>query len=90
MGGRRRLTDVRASSSTWCFASPEDRAWWGGMWADRIIESAMARQLVDTGLATPADLRRISAAWTAWSEADDGWFSILHGEILCRVPASAR
>src|SRR5581483_5740209 len=23
---------VTATSSTWCFATPEDRAWWGGMW----------------------------------------------------------
>ncbi|WP_203338049.1 class I SAM-dependent methyltransferase [Nocardioides limicola] len=81
------LTEVTASSSTWCFATPEDREWWGGMWSDRILESVMAQQLVDTGLATSAELRRISAAWRAWVEAEDGWFSILHGEILCRKPA---
>ena len=32
------FTDVTASSSTWCFADAEDRAWWGGMWADRVRE----------------------------------------------------
>ena len=81
------LTDVVATASTWCFATPEDRAWWGGMWTDRILESAMARQLVDTGLATTEDLRRISAGWRRWTADPDGWFSILHGEILCRVAA---
>lgn len=79
------LTEVAATSSTWCFATPTDREWWGGMWADRIQESVMARQLIDSGLATTVDLRRISATWRSWVEAEDGWFSILHGEILCRT-----
>lgn len=80
------LTDTVASSSTWCFATPEDRDWWGGMWADRILDSVMAGQVVDEGLATAADLRRISDGWRTWAAAEDGWFSILHGEIVCRVP----
>jgi SAM-dependent methyltransferase len=77
--------EAAASSSTWCFATPEDRAWWGGMWADRILESALAHQAVDTGAAAPADLRRMSAAWRRWAADPDGWFSILHGELLCRA-----
>ena len=79
------LADVTPSSSTWCFATPADRAWWGGMWADRILESAMARQVIDQQLASTADLRRISAGWRRWAAADDGWMALLHGEILCRV-----
>ena len=76
---------VTATASTWCYASAPERAWWGGMWADRILESALARQLVDSGMASGADLKRISAAWRAWSETDDGWFLVPHGEILCRA-----
>ncbi|WSG19157.1 class I SAM-dependent methyltransferase [Nonomuraea sp. NBC_01738] len=78
------FTDVVATSSTWCFATPEDRAWWGGMWAERILKSAMATQALTSGAATEQDLRRISDAWRAWAAAGDGWLSILHGEILCR------
>jgi SAM-dependent methyltransferase len=77
--------DVTATSSTWCFATPEDRAWWGGMWADRVRQSAMAEQALATGAATEDDLRRISEGWLTWAAADDGWLSITHGEILCRV-----
>lgn len=78
------FTDVVATSSTWCFAEDADRAWWGGMWADRILESAMATQLLDEGRASRADLERLSAGWRRWAEHPDGWFSILHGEVLCR------
>ncbi|MFG1705678.1 class I SAM-dependent methyltransferase [Nonomuraea sp. M3C6] len=77
--------DVTATSSTWCFATPEDRAWWGGMWAERVLRSAMAEQALATGAATEAGLRRISEGWLEWAAAGDGWLSVLHGEILCRV-----
>lgn len=79
------LTDVTATSSTWCFATPEDRAWWGGMWADRILKSDMARHALASGAATEEDLRRISEGWREWTAAEDGWMSLLHGEILCHV-----
>ena len=55
------------------------------MWADRIVNSAIARQITDSGLATKMELQEISGAWTKWATDDDGWFSILHGEIICRV-----
>ncbi|MEU8395115.1 methyltransferase domain-containing protein [Nonomuraea sp. NPDC048892] len=79
--------DVTATSSTWCFATPEDRAWWGGMWAERILSSAMAEQALATGAATQAGLRRMSEGWLEWVRAEDGWLSLLHGEIVCRLPA---
>ncbi len=77
--------DVTATASTWCYASPAERAWWGGMWADRILESALARQLVDSGMATPGDLRDISDAWKRWAADGDGWYLVPHGEILARA-----
>jgi SAM-dependent methyltransferase len=77
--------EVTATASTWCYASPAERAWWGGMWADRIVESALARQLVDSGMATSADLQDISDAWQRWVGDGDGWFLVPHGEILCRA-----
>jgi SAM-dependent methyltransferase len=79
------FTDVDATSSTWCFANPDDRAWWGGMWADRILNSDIARQLVGDGLAEPDELDAISAAWRTWADDPDGWMSLLHGEIIGRA-----
>ncbi|WP_049563379.1 class I SAM-dependent methyltransferase [Nonomuraea sp. SBT364] len=79
------FTDVTATASTWCFATPDDRAWWGGMWAERIMRSAMAAQALTTGAATEDDLRRMSGGWLEWAASDDAWLAITHGEILCRV-----
>src|SRR4051794_11033610 len=79
------LEDVTASSSTWCFASAEDRAWWGGLWADRIVSTRIGARAKELGLADQAELERIGAAWRHWSEQGDGWFSVLHGEVVCRV-----
>ena len=79
------LHEVTASSSTWCFATPAERDWWGGMWADRIRESDMASTALRTGAATADDLDRISAAWRAWAAHPDGWMSLLHGELLAEV-----
>jgi SAM-dependent methyltransferase len=77
--------DIEVSASTWCYATPDERAWWGGLWADRILESALARQLVDAGMATPHDLREISEAWRRWADDGDGWFLVPHGEIIARA-----
>jgi SAM-dependent methyltransferase len=79
------FTDVTATSSTWCFATPEDRAWWGGMWADRVLTTDMAHTALRTGAATQDDLRRMSDTWRQWAADPDGWISILHAELVCRV-----
>ena len=55
------------------------------MWADRMVDSAIAHQIIDSGLATVADLQSIREAWREWAAADDGWFSVLHGELLYRL-----
>jgi SAM-dependent methyltransferase len=79
------LTDVTASSSTWTYVTPEERAWWGALWADRTVQSAYAASAVGGGYATADDLRRIADGWRAWAGHQDGWFAVVHGEILCRV-----
>ncbi|TFD90057.1 class I SAM-dependent methyltransferase [Cryobacterium serini] len=79
------LEEVTATSSTWCYSTPAERAWWGGMWADRILNSAIAGQLIESKLATSEDLQEISDAWKEWAASKDGWISILHGELIYRV-----
>jgi hypothetical protein len=78
------FTDVTPGASVWCFATPEDLHWWTGMWAERIVDSAIATQAVGYGLATRDGLARMAAAWRRLGAAEDGWFTVLHGEIICR------
>lgn len=79
------FTQITSTSSTWCLSTPEARHWWGGMWSERILASKIAKQLRDQGIASQQDLEWVSQAWLNWAAAEDGWMSIVHGEILCRV-----
>lgn len=76
---------VRPGASTWCWATPEDRAWWSGLWAERVTESDFARQALERGLADDVALEALAEAWTAWGSAPDGWFLVPHGEVLAQV-----
>jgi SAM-dependent methyltransferase len=77
------FSKVVPSASVWYFATREDRSWWGGMWADRIVGSALAERAIEQGLASRTDLKGIAEAWRRWAAADDGWFTLVHGEVLC-------
>ncbi|MGY0057293.1 class I SAM-dependent methyltransferase [Streptomyces sp. LZ34] len=79
------FTDITATAGTWCYATAEERAWWSGLWADRTVASSYAQQAVEGGHATEDELRRIADAWREWGAAEDGWFTVLHGELICRV-----
>ena len=48
-------------------------------------EHMIARQAVTDGLATEKELREIAEGWRRWAAHPDGWYAVLHGEILCRV-----
>lgn len=78
------FSDVTATSSTWTFADPDSRTWWGGLWAERVELSAFADQAVAYGLADRSELAAIAAGWRAWAEAPDGFFVVVHGEVLAR------
>jgi SAM-dependent methyltransferase len=79
------LTDVVSSASVWCFASDEERAWWGDSWAARATESAFHGDAIGRGVATDAELRGIADAWLAWRDAPDGTLFMPHGEVLARA-----
>jgi ubiquinone/menaquinone biosynthesis C-methylase UbiE len=78
------FSKVTCTASAWSFASPEERAHWGGTWSERIVKSTVAEQILARGLATAGDLERLADGWREWAGAEDGWFGILHAEILCR------
>lgn len=78
------FTDIKPSSSTWTFADAQDRAWWGELWAERVLESSFAEQAVEYGLSTRDELLSISRAWRWWAEQDDAIFVLIHAELIAR------
>ena len=78
------FTDVTASASTWCYATPADRAWQSQTWAQRCLTS-FGPQAVELGLADGSDLETMAQAWRQWSASEDAWFVVVHGEVLARV-----
>jgi ubiquinone/menaquinone biosynthesis C-methylase UbiE len=79
------FTDITPSASAWCYATPEERAFWGSSWAERMLTSPIGRQAVDHGYATEAEIQWIADGLRAWADEPDGWFAVLHGELICRV-----
>jgi len=93
--GRRLLAWVREAgfdpdgiapgAGVWCYATPAERAWWSGLWAQRCVSSNFATQAMAHGLADEVALELLAEAWREWGEQDDGWFAVLHGEVLARA-----
>jgi SAM-dependent methyltransferase len=79
------LADVSFTTSTWTYATPEDREWWGDLWAERTVASSFAEQAVRYGIATEAELALVAEGWREWSRQSDALFVVLHGEIVVQV-----
>lgn len=79
------FTDLTPSSANWLYATPEQRAWLSGVWADRVTGSAFAEQAMGYGFADASTLARIAAGWRAWGASEDGWFIMPNGEIIARA-----
>jgi ubiquinone/menaquinone biosynthesis C-methylase UbiE len=91
-GGRHLKAWVRAAgfeklsvtSSNWTYESDEERQWWGGLWADRVVKSDFARQVIEYSLATTDELDAISAAFRRWADEPDAIFVVPSFEVLAR------
>lgn len=76
-------SQIKKSAGSWCFSSPEERQYWGGSMGSRAKSSGFAKSAIGEGFATEDELERIAMGWEEFVEAEDGWFGLLHGEILC-------
>jgi ubiquinone/menaquinone biosynthesis C-methylase UbiE len=79
------FADLAVSSSTWTYATDEERLWWGGLWADRVRESEFAHQCLEDALSNEAELAAIAGAFERWAGDPDGVFVVVHGEVLARA-----
>lgn len=76
---------ITPSAGVWCYATPEDRSWWGGLWAERCVGSNFAVQAKESGLADEVGLEQLAQEWLRWAEEPAGWFAVLNGEVLARA-----
>lgn len=79
------FTDASYSSSTWTYATEEDRRWWGELWAERVTGSAFTQQVLDAGFSDRDELEGIAAAFREWSVHRDAVFVCVHGEVVARA-----
>lgn len=71
------------SAGSWCFASDVERAYWGGSMEERAKSSGFAKGAMEGGFACEEELEAIADGWRAFVEDGEGWFGLLHGEVLC-------
>lgn len=78
------FSDLSVSSSNWTYATESERSWWGGLWAERVEQSDFARQAMEYGIATSAQLARFADAFRSWAASPDGVFVVPNVEVLAR------
>ncbi|MEP7045873.1 MAG: methyltransferase domain-containing protein [Ilumatobacteraceae bacterium] len=78
---------LQVSSSNWTFQTAEDRAWWGGLWADRVRQSQFATQSLEYGLTTESELDGIADGFLQWAADPEALFIVVHGEVIGIKPA---
>ena len=80
------FVDATYTTSTWTFADDATRAWWGGLWAERVVASSFATHALEYGLSDRAELEAIADAFRRWSAAPGSVFVVVHGEVVAHRP----
>ncbi|KAF2741383.1 S-adenosyl-L-methionine-dependent methyltransferase [Polyplosphaeria fusca] len=78
--------EIETSADTWVFSTPEERAFWCGVWAERAVQSNFKTNALEYGK-TEDDLQKIVDTFRELEKAEDGWFVILNCQIICHVTA---
>ncbi|KAM3065458.1 hypothetical protein ACMFMG_011653 [Clarireedia jacksonii] len=76
-------SNIKISSSTWCYSTKEEVEWWSKLWAERTVTSKFATSAINSNLASTTDLKKAAEAWLRWGDQEDAWFSVLNGEVIC-------
>ena len=75
------FTQIEPGAFAWCFATPEGRNYWGGMWEKRVLTGNIYKQAKEHG-ASEEQMQEISAAFGRWKDAPNGWYMVPHGNII--------
>ena len=80
------LRGVDVTAGVWCYSTPEQRAWWAGQWAERVLTGAFVAQAAAHGVGQ-AELAALAGGYRQWAVEPDGWFVVVHGDLLA-TPAA--
>ncbi|KAF2022048.1 S-adenosyl-L-methionine-dependent methyltransferase [Aaosphaeria arxii CBS 175.79] len=78
-------SDIDASCGVWTFSTPDELAWWCGLWAERVVQSNFKKSAIESGLATEEDLQAVAQSWRELEKREDGWFAVPNGQVICHV-----
>ena len=73
---------VEPSASVWLYADEASRTWWAELWAQRTTGSGMAQGAIAQGIASAGELAGVAEGWRHWAAHPDGWFIVVHGEVI--------
>ena len=76
--------EMHVTSSNWTYESDDERAWWGGLWSERVVHSDFARQALEYSMATSAELEEMASAFSRWALEPDAIFIVPNFEVLAR------
>ena len=77
--------EVSPGASTWLHATPGSRRVWAATCAGRLTSGPFAEQLERESWASAEERGALAEDFHRWAEDPDGWFSVLHGEIIARA-----
>ncbi|MGO1926237.1 MAG: methyltransferase domain-containing protein [Brachybacterium tyrofermentans] len=77
--------EVSPGASTWLHATPGSRRAWAATCAGRLASGPFAEQLERESWANAEERAALAEDFHRWAEDPDGWFSVLHGEIIARA-----
>lgn len=80
------FAEPTATTSTWTYATPEERAAWADLWAKRISLPRFADRAAELGLCERHEIAEMAATWLDWATEPGGWFSFIHGEVIAVRP----
>lgn len=73
------------TTSSWTFATPEDRKWWADLWAGRTVVSSYADRVEELGISDREELEALGDEFLRWAEGPSATFSFIHGEVVARA-----
>lgn len=76
------FTNIAVTTSTWSFSDDAGLKWWGKQWSERILNSDIATQAIEYGIASENELAKISRAWLDWTETPGAFFAFIQVEVI--------